>query len=268
VIRPGQATNRQAEGIDINMRFLWSRVHWKYVVVVTFLLVFPSSGQAFLGDVLEGLKQLGVASPQALSEEKIIAGLKEALEVGTGKAVNLTGTVNGFYQNPAIKLPLPESMERVDAALRMVGYGPQLDELVVSMNRAAEEATSLATPIFVNAIQDMNVQDAQGILQGSDTAATEYFKEKTTGHLRQAFQPKVEKAMRKVGVTKQYHDVMNRYESLPFMQAFLFDLDAYVVDGSLDGLFYMVAEEEKKIRNDPAARVTDLLKDVFGKGTP
>ncbi len=245
------------------MHFRLSRLLWSGGWFAAFLLMAPLCVFAFLGDVFEGLKQLGTAAPQTMSQEKIITGLKEALEVGTAKAVSLTGAIDGFYKNEDIKLLMPEPMQKVDNALRMVGYGPQLDEFEVNMNRAAEEATSLAKPIFVDAIKEMNIQDAKEILEGSETAATEYFREKTAANLRQAFHPKVEQAMRKVGVTKQYHDLIDRYQSLPFMQSFLFDFDAYVVDESLDGLFYMVAEEEKKIRRDPAARVTDLLKEVF-----
>lgn len=234
-----------------------------------FLCLLPVQGFGFFDKVMDGLGSLGVEAPggagTGLSEEKIIAGLKEALEVGAGNAVNLTGATNGFLQNEAIKILMPDQLQKVDQALRLVGYGPQLDEFVVSMNRGAEQATALAKPIFVDAIKDMSIDDAKGILNGGDTSATEYFQGKTTEKLSEMFRPKVEAALNQVGVTKQYRELIGKYDSLPFVNSVAFDPDQYVVDNSLKGLFHVVAEEEKKIRTNPAARVTDLLKDVFGK---
>ena len=235
------------------------------VVILASLVCFaPLPAFSFFDNFMEGLGKFGIKSPDSVSEDKVIEGLKEALKVGTEKAVNLTGVANGFLTNDAIKIVMPEQLQKVDQALRLVGFGPQLDELVVSMNRGAEQATALAKPIFVDAIQNMSFEDAKGILQGGDTAATEYFQKTTTDKLSVTFHPQVEAALNQVGVTKQYRELVGKYESLPFVDSLAFDLDQYVVDNSLKGLFHVVAEEERKIRMDPTARVTDLLKEVFG----
>jgi hypothetical protein len=211
------------------------------------------------------LKGLGIGQPTELSEAKIGSGLKEALKIGTGNAVQLTGKTDGYFLNQAIKILMPEKLQKVEQGLRLVGYGPQVDEFVLSMNRAAERAAPAAKQIFWDAIGEMTIGDAQKILKGPETAATDYFKTKTTDKLTAAFKPVVDKAMNEVGVTRQYKELVGRYEAIPFVKKETFDIDGYVVTKSLDGLFYMVGEEEKKIRKDPAARVTDLLKEVFGK---
>ncbi len=146
----------------------------------------------------------------------------------------------------------------------MVGYGDQIDEFVLSMNRAAERAAPFAKSIFWDAIGEMTFDDAKKILAGSDTAATDYFKDKTTDRLVETFRPVAEKAMNEVGVTRQYKGLVKRYEGIPFAKNVAFDIDQYVVEKALHGLFYILGQEEKKIRTDPAARVTDLLKEVFG----
>lgn len=239
-------------------------------LVGVFLFVFiPNIANAQL-DFLDGLKekgmeQLGLSGSGGLSNEKIISGLKEALEVGTENTVNLTGITDGYLKNEAIKILLPDKLQKMDKALRLVGLGPQVDEFVVSMNRSAEQASPLAKPIFKEAVTEMSFEDAQNILNGGDTAATDYFKEKTQGKLADAFKPKVTEAMDQVGVAAQYKSLVGQYASLPFVNAEQFDLDNYVVGKSLDGLFHMLAQEEQKIRADPAARVTDLLKEVFAK---
>jgi len=146
----------------------------------------------------------------------------------------------------------------------MVGYGPKIDSFVLSMNRSAEAAAPAARKIFVDAITSMSIDDARHILTGSDTAATEYFKQKTTPQLTAAFRPVVDKTMAENGVTKQYNALVGQYKSLPFAKTQNLDITDYVVGKALDGLFYEVGEEEKKIRQDPAKQTTDLLKEVFG----
>ncbi len=239
-------------------------MHIAIILLSGIVLLLPAQSFGFFDDFMEKAKSFGLNVPAELSEDKVIAGLKEALEVGAGNAVKLTGATNGFLQNEAIKIAMPAQLQKLDQALRFVGYGPQLDEFVVSMNRGAEQATALAKPIFVDAIKDMSFEDAQGILKGSDTAATEYFQGKTTDKLSAMFRPQVEAALNQVGVTRQYRELVGKYDSLPFMDSLTFDPDQYVVDNSLKGLFHVLAEEEKKIRTDPGARVTELLKDVFG----
>lgn len=192
------------------------------------------------------------------------SGLKEALEVGTKNAVSLTSSQDGFLKNDAIKISLPEKLRPLEKGLRLAGQGQVVDEFIVSMNRAAEKAAPAAHSIFQNAIKHMTFADARGILTGSDTAATSYFKEKTSDQLRTAFTPPVKSAMEEAGVTQRYKTMTSGLQSMPFGRSASFDLDGYVVTKTLDGLFYMLGQEEKKIRTNPAAQVTPLLRQVFG----
>jgi len=202
---------------------------------------------------------------QGLSNETVVSGLKEALRVGSGNAVNLNGKVDGYFKNAAIKILMPEKLKPFEKGLRLAGQSRQVDEFVLSMNRAAEKAAPFAKDIFWGAIKRMTFSDATGILKGGETAATDYFRGATTDELTNAFAPIVKESMDSVGVTRQYNALAGRYNALPFVKSQAFDLDRYVVDKALDGLFYMLAEEERRIRTDPAARVTDLLRTVFGK---
>lgn len=212
------------------------------------------------------LKALGLpAGGGVLDETKIAAGLKEALQVGTGNAVMLTGRTDGYFHNQAIKILMPEQMQSFEKGLRTFGFGPEIDDFVMSMNRAAERSAPQAKQIFLETIRAMTFADAKQILNGSPTAATDYFKGKTTDTLAAAFRPEVEKAMNDVGVTRQYKELVGHFKAIPFAKSDLIDIDRYVVRKSLDGLFLMLAEEERKIRTNPAARVTDLLKEVFAK---
>jgi hypothetical protein len=234
------------------------------VVAVGALAPAPAMAQLpGLEDLLRGGSQTqGGRRP---GEARIAAGLKEALQVGTGNAVNLTGRVDGFLANEAIKILMPPDLRRFETALRAVGYGPQLDELVVGMNRAAERAAPAAREIFVDAIAAMTFEDVRRVLNGGDTAATEYFQGKTTNRLTTAFRPVVERSLNEVGVARQWKDLSAQARTIPFLNVDSFDLDGYVVGKGLDGLFHVLGEEERKIRRDPAARVTDLLRDVFGR---
>ena len=229
------------------------------VGMVILFTAFPASAQ--LDKILKGL---GVGEKSGLSDVKIGSGLKEALQIGTENAVGLTGKTDGYFLNQVIKILMPEKLKTFEKGLRAVGYGPKVDEFVISMNRAAEKAAPAAKQIFWDAIGEMTFDDARKILSGNETAATQYFKGKTTNKLTSAFKPVVNKSMNEVGVTRQYKELVGRYESIPFVKKESFDLDQYVVTKALDGLFHMVGEEEKKIRKNPAARTTDLLKEVFG----
>jgi len=210
------------------------------------------------------LKGLGVGQQgSGLSDVKVGAGLKEALQVATEKSVSLTGRTNGYFGNEAIKILMPEKLRTVEQGLRVVGYGPKVDEFVLSMNRAAEKAAPAAKKIFWDAIGAMTFDDAQKILGGGDTAATDFFKRTTSDKLTTAFKPVVDRTMGEVGVVKRYKDLMGRFEAIPFAQSQTFDLDGYVVGKALDGLFHVVGEQERQIRTSPAARTTALLKEVF-----
>ncbi len=196
-------------------------------------------------------------------DDDLVSGLKEALDVGTKKAVELVSQVDGYFANEVIKILVPEKMQKVASTLGTIGLQKQVDEFVLSMNRAAEKAVPEAISIFVDAIKEMSFDDAKGILTGGDTAATEYFKTKTSETIYDAFKPIISASMEEVGVTKTFKILTDKYSSLPFVEKESIDLDHYVTTKTLDGLFYMLGEEEKKIRTDPAARVTDILKKVF-----
>ena len=226
------------------------------------VLLTSSPAQAQLDQLLKGL---GIGQPSELSDAKIGAGLKQALEVATGSAVTSTGRVDGYFGNQAIKILMPEKLQTLEKGLRTVGYGSQVDEFVLSMNRAAERAAPSARRIFLDAIAGMTFDDARKILNGSDTAVTEFFKSRSTDKLTAAFRPVVNQTMNEVGVARQYNELVSRFRAIPFARAEAFDLDGYVVQKGLDGLFHVVGEQERLIRSDPAARTTDLLKEVFTK---
>lgn len=232
------------------------------VVATMLFLCVPMGFSAGLSDVLKGAKDI-LGGSDGLTNDEIIAGLKEALEVGTEKAVALVSKPDGYYRNPDIKIPLPESVQKVEKYLRAAGYGQKVDAFELSMNRAAERAAPEAKSIFWDAITEMKFEDANKILKGRDNEATLYFEEKTSDRLREVFQPIVKDAMGEVGVTRSFQDVNAMMESVPFGERMRFDIDEYVTDGALKGLFKMLADQEKQIRTQPAARVTDLLQKVF-----
>ena len=228
------------------------------------LLLGATSSFAQLPDFLKGLPQLP-SSGAGLGDARIAEGLKEALRVGTENAVGLTGRVDGYFANQAIKILMPERLKSLEQGLRLIGQGERVDELVLGMNRAAERAAPAARGIFVDAIGEMGIDDARKILSGPDTAATDYFKGKTTPKLTAAFQPVVERSMNEVGVARQYKDLLAQAQAIPFFRTEDYDLNRYVVGKSLDGLFHVVGEEERKIRTNPTARTTELLREVFAR---
>lgn len=216
--------------------------------------------------IKEGIGNAGQGnSSTGLSNDKITDGLKEALTVSTGNAVALTGRPDGFLKNEAIKILLPPKLRSVGKGLRMVGMGSQVDALEIGMNRAAEQATPKAKQIFLHALTRMTFSDARQILAGGGTAATDYFKRQSTGELTAAFAPIVHQAMQNVGVVRQYNQIMKNPMASSLAADKNFNLDDYIVGKTLDGLFYMLGEEEKKIRTNPAAQTTALLKEVFGR---
>ena len=231
----------------------------RMVVSLIAVALFVSPASAQVEQLLKGLGGSGI------TDSKASAGLKEALEVATQKAVSLTGRTNGYFGDAAIKILMPAKLQSMEQGLRAVGYGPQIDEFVLSMNRAAEQAAPAAKQIFGNAITNMSFDDAKKILTGGNTAATDYFKAKTTNQLAAAFKPVIDKSMGEVGVTKQYQALVGKFETIPFVKTQSFDLDNYVTSKALDGLFHVVGEQETMIRSNPAARTTTLLQEVFAK---
>ena len=214
------------------------------LAIVATVLVTVSPASAQLDRFLRGLGGPG----SSLSDAKIGSGLKEALQVGTEKTVGLTGKVDGYFANQAIKILMPERLRSLERTLRTVGYGPQLDEFVLSMNRAAERAAPAARQIFWDAIGDMSFDDARKILAGADDAATQFFKDKTTDRLTTAFAPAVDRALDEVGVTRQYKELVGRFESIPFVKMDSFDLDRYVTGKALDSLFHWPSRRSRSAR--------------------
>jgi len=207
----------------------------------------------------------------ALDNLQATDGLKEALSNATSGAAGLLGRPGGYFDNAAVKILLPKSLQPVATGMRALGLGPQIDKFVLSMNQAAEAAAPKAVPIFQNAITGMSFGDAQRIVSGGGTSATDYFKAKTSGELTDAFTPIVKQAMQKYSVSQQYEKLMGKSQSSSPLGALLgggagqkLDIDHYVVSKALDGLFYEVGQEERKIRTNPAAQVTPLLRQVFG----
>ncbi|MEH6628169.1 MAG: DUF4197 domain-containing protein [Motiliproteus sp.] len=213
-------------------------------------------------DIISGDEKVGAT---ALDTETLIRGLKEALEVGTQRAVEGVSKTDGYFANPLIKVPMPETVETGAKLLRKFGMGSLVDDFELSMNRAAEEAAPQATEYFLNALKAMSFEDAKKIYEGSDDAATSYFKDKTSADLDSVFKPIIRSAMEKVGATRYYQQMVNEASSYPLVGDMDLNLENHVTNKALDGLFLMLAEEEKKIRQDPLARSTDLLKQVFGK---
>lgn len=237
--------------------FLW-------VGTFLFLMASPVLSQDVKGTIKGALESATGGSSAGTGS--VVAGLKEALAVGTGNAVQTLSKSEGYFGDAAVKILLPGKMQTAAEVLKKAGYQKEVDDLILSMNRAAEQAAPKAKPIFEDAVKKMTFEDAQKILNGGNTAATDYFKAKTTPQLTDAFKPVIADSMNQVGVTRSYKALTDRYTSLvPFGKMDSFDLDSYVTGKSLDGLFLKVGQEEAKIRTNPAARTTDLLKKVFAK---
>lgn len=201
----------------------------------------------------------------SLTGSEITQGLKEALKVGANNASKQLSAKDGFLKNAAIKILLPKEVQQVEQTLRSVGMGKLVDDAVLSLNRAAEDASKKAAPIFVNAITSMSIQDGVNILKGGDNAATNYLKSKTTTTLTAAFRPEIQASLNKVGAVDMWRKVFDTYNSLPLVRNKVnSDLVAYVTGKALDGLFHTIAIEEAKIRKDPAAQVSNILRKVFG----
>ena len=203
-----------------------------------------------------------VKNSGSLSNDEIINGLKEALSVGAGNSTAKLSGMDGFFADAAVKILLPDEAKKVEQKLRAIGLGKQVDNAILSMNRAAEDAAKSATPIFVNAIKGITIQDGVGILKGGDFAATNYLKAKTLAELTEAFRPVIEQSLQKVDATKHWNTLFTTYNKFSADKVNP-DLTAYVTDKAMTGIFYQVGQEEQKIRKDPFARTTDLLKKVF-----
>jgi Protein of unknown function (DUF4197) len=204
------------------------------------------------------------AQLENITNREAVSALRTALDKGARAAVAQLGRENGFFGDGRVKIPLPESLQRADRTLRRLGMGSYADELVLTMNRAAEAAVPEAQQLFVDAVKKMTVQDAKGILTGGETAGTEYFKRTTSEQLRKRFLPVVQRSTEKVGLAQTYNRYAQQAAAFGLVKAEHANLDAYVTQKALDGLYFMVAEEEKQIRRDPVGTASSILKKVFG----
>ncbi|MFZ4521946.1 MAG: DUF4197 domain-containing protein [Bacteroidales bacterium] len=228
------------------------------------LFIIITSALALRAQFPISIKQVTDMAKGGLSEKDAAAGIREALIKGTGESVKIVSKVNGYFANPEIKIPFPQEAKDVETKLRAIGLGSQVDEVIASLNRAAEDAAKSAEPVFVAAINGMSITDAINIVKGSNDAATVYLKKTTSPGLKEKFTPIIKTSLDKVDATRLWADVIKQYNQIPFVKKQNPDLTAYVTDKAISGLFTMVAREEAKIRKDPAARATELLKKVFG----
>ena len=241
----------------------------KKILAITALFMLPALAQAGWQDSLKDIKQTikgnTATTPAALSEDTIVSGLKQALNQGVEKSVQQLGQDNGFLGDATVKIPMPDTLRKVESGLRKVGQAKVADNFINTMNHAAEKALPLTTSILVDAVKNMTLKDALNILKGEPDAATQYFKRTSTPHLRTAIKPLVQSATSAAGVTDSYKKMISKAGFLAkYIDPNSLDIDQYITDKAIDGLFIKIAVEEKLIREDPVARTTDLLRTVFG----
>jgi len=242
------------------------------VILMSLLLsasLLPTPSPAQSNWLQKGREMLGgsgapTAGTANLSNQQIAAGLKDALRVGSENVVGRLGTLNGFNADPQVRIPLPNSLDRVRSALRPLGMSPMLDDLEVKLNRAAEVATPKAKQLFMDSIDAMTLDDVMAIYNGPPDAATRYFQGKMSQPLAAEMRPIVAESLSEVGAVQSYDAVMGQYRSLPLVPEVKTDLTGYVVDKGMDGIFHYLAQEEAAIRQNPAKRTTELLQQVFG----
>ncbi len=230
------------------------------VIFTTFLGTLTSNAQL----LKKAQKLIEETTSSSFSEEEAASGIKEALNNGITKGVEMVSKENGYFGDAAIKIPFPEEAKQIEEKLRAIGMGNKVDEVVLSINRAAEDAANKATDIFVAAIKEMTVTDAINIVKGEDDAATSYLQNHTTAELTKQFSPVIDESLEKVDATKYWSDVISTYNKIPLVKKMNPDLTEYVTEKAIEGLFVKIAEEEKEIRANPAARTSALLKKVFG----
>lgn len=234
----------------------------KKLIVLLFVFAAFTAAHAQLESLKKAAKSL--TGGGQLSQEEIAQALKEALTNGISKGSDLVSQADGYFKNAEIKLPFPPDAKKAETKLRQMGMGNEVDKFILSLNRAAEDAAKESKPIFVAAIKSMTIQDAAGILKGQDDAATQYLKKTTSSALKDKFKPVIQNSLSKVNATAYYSDLINTYNKLPLVQKMNPNLDEYATDKAIEGLFIMIAKEEKNIRKDPLARTSELLKKVFG----
>ncbi len=232
-------------------------------IIAFSILALGACTSAQISQTLSTVNQT-MSGEQPLTTDQVGEGLKEALIKGISNGSDMTSQVDGYFKNPEIKIPFPSEVKKVEDKLRQLGLGNKVDEFVMALNRGAEDAAREAKPIFISAIRQMTIDDAWGILKSDQNAATNYLKRTTSAQLKEKFRPVIQSSLDKVSATKYYGDVTNTYNKIPFVEKVNPDLNSYATDKAIEGLFTMIAKEEKNIRENPAARTTDLLKRVFG----
>jgi len=232
-------------------------------LLIALLVVAHLNALGQLDKLINDAKK-AVGTPKALTKEEVANGLKEALVNGITKGTDLTSKMDGYFKNPEIKIPFPKDVKKVEDKLRQLGMGSEVDRFVLTLNRGAEEAAKEAKPIFISAIKQMSIDDAFAVLKGQPDAATQFLKRTTSAQLKEKFKPVVQTNLDKVNATKYYGDLISNYNRIPFVSKVNPNLNEYATDMAIQGLFTMIAKEEKSIRQDPAARTSELLKKVFG----
>lgn len=227
-------------------------------------LIFGACSSAQINQTLGDVNKTLGGSSAPLTTAEVAQGLKEALIKGISKGSDLVSQVDGYFKNPEIKIPFPPEVKKVEDRLRQIGLGNEVDKFVMTLNRGAEDAAKDAKPIFIEAIRSMTIEDAWSILRGEDDAATQYLQRTTSGLLKEKFKPVIQNSLNKVNATRYYSDIVARYNQIPLVQKVNPDLDDYATDKAIEGLFLMIAKEEKNIRENPVARTTEILKKVFG----
>lgn len=236
----------------------------KIIFIIVIALVSKNIQAQGLKGIINKVTNKDKSTKGSLSTEEVVQGLKEALSVGAEKSATQLSNVDGYFKNAAIKILLPTEVQKVqDAVTKIPGGSKLVDDAILSMNRAAEDAAKSAAPIFINAIKNMSFADAWSILKGGDSAATKYLKQQTTKPLTEAFRPIIDKSLAKVNATQHWNTVFSTYNKFSFKKVNP-DLASYVTDKALEGIFYQLAQEELKIRKDPVAQTTNILKKVFG----
>ena len=215
-------------------------------------------------DILQAVNDV-METPPALSESDVAAGLKEALVKGTGTGTATASKLDGYFKNPRLRIPFPPEITKVETKLRQLGMNSLVDDFILSLNRGAEKAATEAKPIFVDAITSMTVKDAWGILKGEDDAATNYLRRTTSTSLEAAFKPVIKTSLEAVDATKYFTKIINTYNKIPLVEKVNPNLEDYVTDKAMVGLFLLIEDEEGKIREDPLARTSELLKKVFAQ---
>ena len=232
-------------------------------LLILSIIVLGSCTSAQINQTLGDVNKTLGGGTQPLTTAEVADGLKEALLKGISNGSDLASQVDGYFKNPQIKIPFPPDVKKVEDKLRQIGLGDQVDKFVMTLNLGAEDAAKEAKPIFITAIRSMTIQDAWGILKGEEDAATQYLKRTTSAQLKEKFKPVIQSSLNKVNATRYYTDIVTRYNQLPLVQKVNPELDDYATDKAIEGLFLLIANEEKNIRANPVARTTELLRKVF-----